>query len=216
MGDITSPLYPTPPTVEQLEEFLNCSFAASLETEEGRIIAFTVDFFCEPEQSFPYRMKQPVPLSPRDLARLAVALDPWRCRICVVPSEMTLNIAGLIHLGEQFASHGTRKTLHQLSIRALGPGTPVVRYSGLLLLTYKRGRFAFHYGPSGRYGEFAVRRALSFHLHAGRTVEQLRDDLRFEAALLRIARTMLYQRHGGTLLILPEGASWEDAAPGKS
>src|SRR5262249_24816956 len=47
------------------------------------------------------------------------------------------------------------------------------------------------------------------------TVDQLGADLPFEAALVRIARTMLSLRHGGTLLILPEGTNWEEAAPGK-
>jgi len=215
MGDVSSPLYPLPPTIDQLAELLNCSYAASLETEEGRTVAFTVDFFGDPDQPFPYRMKQPLPLSPRDLARLAVAVDPWRSRICVVPNGTALSIGGLIHLGEQFAFHGARQTLHQLSVRVLGPGILVLRYGGLLLLTYQRGRFAFHCGSSARFGEFAVRTALSFRSHAGRTIEQLRVDLRFEAALVRIARTMLYQRHGGTLLILPHNADWEKAAPFK-
>ena len=85
MGNPPSLLYPLPPTVEQLEELLNCAYAASLETEEGRNIAFTVDFFDNSEEPFPYHIKQPLPLLPRDLARLAVALDPWRSRICTVP-----------------------------------------------------------------------------------------------------------------------------------
>jgi len=212
MGDTSSPVYPLPPTVEQLVEILNCSYAASLETEEGRNTAFTVDFFDDSEQPFPYRMKEPLPLSPKDLARLAAALDPWRSRICVVPHGTSLQIAGLIHLGEQFSFHGSRLTLRQLSIRVLGPGVLLVRYSGLLLLTYQRGRFAFHCGPLARFGEFSIRTALSFHSHVGRTVEQLRVDLRFEAALVRIARTMLYQRHGGTLLVLPQGVDWETGA----
>jgi hypothetical protein len=215
MGAPSSRLYPLPPTVEQLVELLNCAYAASLETEEGRIIAFTVDFFDNSEESFPYRIKQPLPLLPGDLARLAVALDPWRSRICAVPAGKTLQIAGIIHLGEQFAFHGTRQTLHQLSIRVLEPGVLLVRYGGLLLLTYQRGRFAFHCGPLARFGEFSIRTVLSFHSHAGRTVEQLKVDLRLEASLLRIARAMLHQRHGGTLLILPHDTNWENAAPFK-
>lgn len=215
MGNPPSLLYPLPPTVEQLEELLNCAYAASLETEEGRNIAFTVDFFDNSEEPFPYHIKQPLPLLPRDLARLAVALDPWRSRICTVPVGKTLQIAGIIHLGEQFAFHGTRRTLRQLSIRVLGTGVLLVRYGGLLLLTYQRGRFAFHCGPLARFGEFSIRSALSFHPRGGRTVEQLEVDLRLETSLLRIARTMLYQRHGGTLLILPHDTNWENAAPFK-
>jgi hypothetical protein len=39
---------PIPPSREQLRELLQCSFAASLETEEGRTIAFTLSFFADP------------------------------------------------------------------------------------------------------------------------------------------------------------------------
>src|SRR5260221_5035771 len=103
-----------PPSAAQLVELLNCAFAASQETEEGRPIAFTVDFFGNPAQAFPYQLKHSLSLAPRDLASLALALYPQRSRICVVPNGMTLRIAGLIHLGEQHAFHGKRQTLRQL------------------------------------------------------------------------------------------------------
>src|SRR5207244_114699 len=119
---------PSPPTLAQLAELLNSAFAASLETEEGRVIAFTVDFFDDPNYPFPYRMKRALPLAPRDLAGLAVALDPLRSRICVAPGPGGLRIAGLVHLGDQHAFHGKRQTPHQLSICVLGPGILLVRY----------------------------------------------------------------------------------------
>jgi Probable sensor domain DACNV len=93
--------FPSPPSGEQLKELLDCCFAASLTTEEERDVTFTVTFFADREQAFPYRMNQLFPISPQDLAHLAVALDPSRTRICVVPGETSLQIAGLIHLGEQ-------------------------------------------------------------------------------------------------------------------
>jgi hypothetical protein len=52
-----SPLRPLPPTVEQLTELMNCSFAASLETEEGRSVAFTVSFFADQECHFSYHQR---------------------------------------------------------------------------------------------------------------------------------------------------------------
>src|SRR6267378_3499501 len=137
---------PPPPTIEQLKELLKCSFAASLETEEGRRVAFTISFFGDPECAFPYQMKEPLPLSSRDIVRLAVALDPSRTRICVAARNTSLEIVGLIHLGEQDSFHGGRQALHQLSVRVLGPGILLVRYRESLLMTYRRGKFAFHAG----------------------------------------------------------------------
>jgi hypothetical protein len=212
MGSEGSPFSPTPPAADQLAELLTCAYAASLETEEGRTITFTMSFFADRDHALPYRLQEPMPLSPRDLVRLAVALDPTRSRICVIAGDPTPQIAGLIHLGQQDAFHGARLVLPQLSIRVLGPAIFLVRYGPALILTYRRGRRAFHVGPLARWGEFAVGNALAFHSHAGRRVEQLRVDLRFESALMRIARTMLHQRHGGTVLILPDDANWEAGA----
>jgi len=214
LGELSAIVGP-PPASAQLVELLNCAFAASLQTEEGRRIAFTVDFFGDSAHVFPYQMKNSLPLAPRDVASLAVALDPLRSRICVVPNGAGLRIAGLIHLGEQHAFHGKRQTLRQFSICVLGPGILLVKYNGLLLLTYQRGRFAFHYGRSARCGESAARNALSFRLRPGRSAKQLSADFRFEAALMRVARTMLEQHHGGTLLIIPEKAAWKEAVLSK-
>jgi hypothetical protein len=210
----TSLLYPLPPTVDQLRELLNCSFAASLETEEGRCVAFTVSFFADRDCNFAYRLREPLRLSPRDLVRLAVALDPSQARICVIAGNTSLEIAGLIHLGEQDSFHGGRQTLSQLSIRVLGPGILLVRYGNVLLFTYRRGRFAFHAGVSVKVEEHAVGNLLSLRRHPG-NAEELQETLGLEAALKRISRSMLRQRHGGTILILPDDVDWEIAASSK-
>jgi hypothetical protein len=90
----------------------------------------------------------------------------------------------------------------------------LVRYGEHLILTYRRGRFAFHVGESARSDVYGVGQALSFRF-GPRNVEQLKADLRFERGLKWIARAMLRQRHGGTVLILPEGANWEPKASSK-
>jgi len=142
-------VYPMPPTGHQLRELLDFCFAASLETEEGRTVAFTVTFFGDRDVAFPYRLKEPLDVSPQELARLAVALDPSRTRICVAPENTSLQIVGFIHLGEQDAFHGFRQHLFHMSIRVLGPGVMLVKYGTLLLFTYQKGRFAFYAGESG-------------------------------------------------------------------
>ena len=146
-------------------------------------------------------MKQPVPLAPRDLAGLAVALDPLRSRICVVPGPAGLRIAGLIHLGEQHAFHGKRQTLHQLSVCVLGPGILLVRYCGLLLMTYRRGRFAFHYGTSARCGEYAARNALAFRLRPGRSVKQLNADQMVDSLSVAVGRSTVAGKNREVLTV---------------
>jgi hypothetical protein len=210
-----SPLVPPPPTREELVHLLQASFTASLVTEEGREISFTVSFFRDHAQEFPYRMKSPLAVSARDLARLAVALDPSRSRICVVPGESDLMIAGLVHLGGHDAFHEIRQTQFEFSIRVLGPGILLIRYGGSLLLTYRQGRFAFHYGDLARINEYTVKRSLSFRSSQSLTPGQSQTDSRFETALMLIARTMLRQRQGGTLLILQEEVDWERTATSK-
>jgi hypothetical protein len=92
----------------------------------------------------------------------------------------------------------------------------------MLMFTYRRGKFAFHAGvlPANSQGfssgvdEYDVGNLLSLRGRSG-TAEELQETLGFEAALKRIARTMLRQQHGGTLLILSEDVDWEAAAASK-
>ncbi len=145
------PMLRPPPNIEQLKELMGCAFGAGLETEESRRVSFTVAFCADRDHSFPYRFKERVPLAPRDLTRIAVAIDASRSAIGVVSGESCLQIAGLMHLGEQHAYHGQRLILNLLSIRVLGPAIFLIRYGSDLLLTYRRGRFAFHHGPTARF-----------------------------------------------------------------
>ena len=96
----------------------------------------------------------------------------------------------------------------ELSIRVLGPGTLAVKYGGQLMLTYLRGRFAFHLGKSARRSKFDAINELTFTIPKLGTGDRLMEDLRFRESQVRIARTMLNRRHGGTLLIVPPGAEW--------
>jgi hypothetical protein len=209
--EMGGPLFPLPPTPQQLRELLDSCFAASLETEEGRAVAFTVCFFGDREVDFPYRLKESVDASPRNLASLAVALDPSRTRICVVPGNTSLQIAGLFHLGEQDLFRGARKSLNHLSIRVLGPGVMMAMYGGDVRFTYRKGKFAFHTGESD-VEPHAVGGLLSHRRIDGLNTEELKKTFRFEKSIKWITRTMLRQRHGGTLLVLPDGTPLDDTA----
>ena len=199
---------PTRPTREQWEDLLSCAFAASLESEESRSVVFTLTFFGEQDRSFPYTMK--VPFSPRNLARLSVALDLYRSRICVVPTDTGLVIRGLVHLGNQHAFDGKRQLLHKFSIRVLGPGILLVSCGDKPLLTYRRGQLRYWGGVPSHLLNNLLRSALSFHFRLRTTENEVTSDLLFTRAIETIARAILSHRHGGTLLILPKGARWED------
>jgi Probable sensor domain DACNV len=199
------------PRREQLIELIESAFAASLETEEGRNLTFTVSFFGDSEHRFDYRLQNVIGLNPRAVARLAVAVDAWRSRICVIEIDGSLQIAGLMHLGEQFL-FGERQDLSELSIRVFGPGTLTIKYCGLQVLAYQRGRrarLASHIHDSAGWSRSDALGALSFTSPKINS-ETLVEDIEFRDSLFRIARAMLNLQHGGTLLIVPDNIAWEE------
>src|SRR5262249_4259245 len=142
---------------------------------------------------------------------LAVAVDAWRSRICVIDIEGALHIGGLVHLGEQFL-FPERQDLSELSIRVFGPGILTVKYCGHQVLAYQRGRrarLASHIHDSGGWTRTDALNALSF-TRPRINSESLTEDLGYRNSLFRIARAMLNQRHGGTLLIVPDGIPWDE------
>jgi hypothetical protein len=201
---------PIPPSRERLDELLKCSFAASLETEEGRTTVFTLSFFADPDYPFDYVLQEPPLLSPRVLTRLAVAFDPWRSRICVVPRDGALHIGGFVHLGEQFA-YAMRQDRSEVSVRVLGPGSLTVKYGGQLLLSYCRGKrmkLASHVHDQTGWSRHEAMSALTF-TQPSMLQDGVMDQLRYRDSVSRIARSMLSLRHGGTLLIVGNAERWQ-------
>ncbi|HEV3143988.1 MAG TPA: hypothetical protein VGZ47_08905 [Gemmataceae bacterium] len=199
---------PLPPTREQLESLLSCCFTASLESEERRAVEFTVAFFHEKDRAFPYPMQ--IPFCPRNLARLSVALDPYRSRICVMPAESGLSIHGLDRLTEHDPFQDSPQMRDGLAIRVLGPGILLVRFGLSTIFTYRRGRVRFWADTPPYMVDNLVRTALSFCFDRGATLGQECSNWLFRRSVRRVTQIMRSHGHGGTLLIVPPGMGLGD------
>jgi hypothetical protein len=100
--------YPLP-TPEHLREMLDVTFAASIMEEEGRRICFTLAY-TTPEGAASqgtsmhfdfFTFREPVPLEPGHIAKLALTTDPSRTTLGVRPSSSgALEIWGMMHHGD--------------------------------------------------------------------------------------------------------------------
>lgn len=174
---------------------MRVAFAASLESEEQRPVAFTL-FFTRGRDCINFTFKEPLPFDPGAIVRLAPALDPAKTSIAVMedPDE-NLGIVGLYH---------TTMHLGFLTIQAISPGVLVLKYGSDLVLTYRRGHFAPYPGtPVAENTTFEVLK-LPQPNHSDASRVQHATDCR-----LQIVREMLRIGHGGTLLLVPKEAEWK-------
>ena len=198
-GSATAP----PPTRAQIDDLLTLAFAASLEHEEGRTVAFTL-FYDDTATLVDYAFKQPPLLTPGTLARLSAALDPSQTYICVTSAGSTLVIVGFHHWGDHYSFRAPRGGPSHFAIRVVGPGVLVVRYDLGIVLTYRRGTVAFYPVNFGWISEAVHALSLPVMPYADET-----HNAQVQRCVEHIAECMVRQRHGGTLLILPEGMDWE-------
>jgi hypothetical protein len=140
------------PGREQINDLLALAYAASLEHEEGRTVAFTL-FYDETVRLIDYAFKQPPLLTPGTLARLSAALDPSQTYICVALAGSKLVIVGFRHWGDHYSFRAPRGGPSHFAIRVVGPGVLVVRYDIQLVLTYRRGEVAFYPANSDWHGD---------------------------------------------------------------
>jgi hypothetical protein len=189
---------------EQINDLLTLAFAASLEHEEGRTVAFTL-FYDQTAKLVDYAFKQPALLTPGTLARLSAALDPSQTYICVTSMGSDLVIVGFRHWGDHYSFRAPMGGPSHFTIRVVGPGVLVVRYDLNLVLTYRRGEVAFY---SANFDwRYEATRALSLPVPPYADPEH---NGQVQRCVEHIAESMLRLGHGGTLLILPEGIDWEE------
>jgi len=184
----------TPPTRGQVARMLSVAFAASLESEEGRPVTFSI-FFTRGNYPINYKFRERVALSPSALVRMSAALDRSRSHIAVAPRGDDLEIAGLWHTGSM--------ELGLFVIGVVSPGVLLVKYGASLILTYRRGQFVPYDGTPNPENEAE---ALVRQPSPGYT-----DGTRNEHAVicrLRVIEEMMRIGHGGTLLIVPTTSHW--------
>ena len=194
---------PAPPRREQIKELLILAFAASLEREEGRTVAFTL-VYDDTARLVDYTFKQPPLLTLGILARLSAALDPSETYICVTSVASKLVMAGFRHWGDHYSFRGRKSGPSHLMIRVVGPGVLVVRYDLDLVLTYRRGEVAYYPAPSNWRGNAAR----AFSLPIMPYIDDAHNAL-VQRCVEHIAACMLRLGHGGAFLIMPEGMDWE-------
>ncbi|WP_437302920.1 putative sensor domain DACNV-containing protein [Sorangium sp. So ce388] len=195
-----------PPTRRQVHQLLILAFAASIEHEEGRKVAFTL-FFDHDSSLVDYEFEQPLALTPAALARLSVALDPSRTYICATGGPSGLEIVGLYHFGDHHSFRAPRSAPSHFSVRVVSPGVLVIRYDARLILTYRRGEVVCYPGDFEWMldAERALSPPIDVEADEGRKFQ-------LQQCFVHIAESMVRMRHGGALLILPNGLHWQERA----
>ncbi|MGC4088729.1 MAG: hypothetical protein QM756_12690 [Polyangiaceae bacterium] len=184
-----------PPTKPQLAEMLRAAFAASLESEEGRPVTFTI-FFARGSKIVDYRFDEATPLGANALVRLAPALDPERSAIAVMETSAgSLEIVGTRHSGDM--------NLGFLTIRVVSPGVLVVKYQADVVLTYRRRHFVLHAARFASQNETRELLELAPKAHSDPN-----RNAHSTACRIHVVSEMMRLGHGGTLLVVPDGAEW--------
>lgn len=183
------------PKLPTLVRLLDVAYVASLHEEEGRPMRCGFGFL-SPEGALAlgfgaYRFREPLPLRPSTLAKLAPAAEPGRTVLGVWEEAGELAVWGLIHHGDQTFAIDLEHKPPYFSARMLRPGTFTVHFDEKLVLLFARD-----------HGHF-FERGLDL-------VGIMRDraDIAPEvaAALCRLAHRMLAKGHGGTILVVDTDA----------
>lgn len=185
---------PIPPE-EALRDILDVAYVASLMSEEGRPIHFTLAYLSQAGavrqgiDVMPFR--RPLPLDPSRIAKIALATDPSRASLGVWPGRAgTSEIWGLLHHGDHTFSIDLRHLPTYLSLRVLRPGTFTVHFDSSLALLFSRDHH-FLFSHEERHADL---------------VDILRDRAHLQVpvaiALQRLAHRMVLLGHGGTILMI--------------
>lgn len=187
------------PSTGQAECLLDAAYAASLEEEEGRRIEVAIAWVDRrealngPAGLLPLR--DPLPLTPDSIRRLAPAVEPKRGYLLAGPTEDGgSHIWGLFHLHFEEEARGA---LSALVVQVLKPGTLRIRnvVDDLYLLTH--GSYVELLGSGHTRRLLDLMTKMMEPSHVGVT------PLPRALTLLRLALSMLRLGHGGTILVVP-------------
>lgn len=210
-------LRPPSPDRTTLAELLGSVYYASLLEEEGRRHVIRVALVNPSDPQIPEKgtwfwshlgLKQSRPCTPKEIAKLAPAVDPRQSVICVWPEESSLRIWGITRLGTGCYrdARDEGRTEIQTAVRYLlvtAPGP------GVLQVDTPAGRLlALHHGemtPGGtlRDGDGLVHR---FLLDCARHEKRLPETSQFSLrhAINGLLRRAQDGRRGGSLVLLAD------------
>ena len=211
--ELVERIRPLLPSTQALHDFLNASFYASLEREEGRALRFVLGFTSRehpvPQSGTnpywsPIFFGTPRPVTVTEIVKLAPAIDDRQSFIAVDELDDDPLIWGLVRHGTGFyrfnrdeERHPITGELNYFRIHALGPGILVLSADFYRFLRFRAGEIV-RSGPAVlRAGAGAVFKALyrsELNMVQYWSLESLR----------RITLAMVERLHGGTIIVLPD------------
>ena len=219
------------PDVNTLQQLFEVMYFASLRTEEAQRVQFSVTY-SDPEDPDPnpprriraYRwkhtaLKQPLPLTVRNLSKLAKAVDPWSSSVAVYPlADGRMFIWGLIDQFVHFNTFLVRESEAGLDTPGLfqavvqGPADITVyrEYNLVARLNQSsiisRQKDIFGQGPVSRklmrdVSTYQGRVARTVGLSLWRCLEFWDEEENRLGTLCRLLVSIQRYRHGGAVLI---------------
>jgi hypothetical protein len=191
------------PDAATIEALVDAAFWASLQREEGYPPAITLAFLPPERAVWPMLLKEPLPLGPRALARLAPAVERPGIHLGVWRVAGQLQVWGTTRAVPTFC----------MVVEVVGPGLLVVKHR----MDEDSAKFRNVAVFEGEQVKLIVRGiaglgeapALLHHL-LGPESSVPADDA--DDVLLRLAVSMRAHKRGGTLLVVPAGTeSWRES-----
>jgi DNA integrity scanning protein DisA with diadenylate cyclase activity len=189
------------PDAATIEALVDAAFWASLQREEGYLPEISLAFLPPDRAVWPMLLKEPLPLGPRSLARLAPAVERPGIHL------------GVWRVGGELRVWGTTRAVPTfcMVVEVVGPGLLVVKHR----VDEESAKFrnvAVFEGEQVKLMRWGVAGledapALLRHMLGPESSSPADDDA--ADVLLRLAVSMRAHKRGGTLLVVPAGTeSW--------
>ncbi len=198
-----TPACAAPPDARAIEALIDSAFWASLQREEGYPPEISLAFLSPDRAVNPLRLKSPLPLGPRALARLSPAVERPGIHL------------GVWRDGRELVVWGTTRAVPSFCfvVEVLGPGLLVVKhrirddsakFRNVAVFEGDQVKLLRRHAP---YGFDAPNLLKSLIASESAGAPEDSDDV-----LLRLAVSMRAHKRGGTLLVVPAGSeTWRDS-----
>jgi hypothetical protein len=194
---------PASVTAEQIAIFMETAFWASLRSNEGRAVRFCATIAASIDVHGPMAFAEPVRYDEEQIAKIAPALPPRGCLI-VSTSTDPFTIWG-------FGRGRPGASVQTLTVDVSEPGVLRIGVGPFHPFAVLDGRSHAIIAETSIALAVALQRALRKPTPLEEFIEQ-QANWHECLALADLARIVLAEGHGGTLLVVPEAAgSWEES-----